>query len=74
MASFYISINDAPLTGCLLSHWFSVIKGTFMMKMATANLLRLPKGLNSNSHLEQYHTQSAGLVFCMNDNKLKGFW
>lgn len=45
-----------------------------MMKMATANLLRLPKGLNSNSHLEQYHTQSAGLVFCMNDNKLKVFW
>ena len=43
------------------------------MKMSTANLLRLPKGLNSNSHLEQYHTQS-GLVFCMNDNKLKGFW
>ena len=41
------------------------------MKMSTANLLRLPKGLNSNSHLEQYHTQSAGLVFCMNDNKLK---
>ena len=44
------------------------------MKMSTANLLRLPKGLNSNSHREQYHTQSAGLVFCMNDNKLKGFW
>lgn len=48
-------------------------KGIFVMKMSTANLLRLPKGLNSNSHLEQYHTQS-GLVFCMNDNKLKGFW
>lgn len=49
-------------------------KGIFVMKMPTANLLRLPKGLNSNSHLEQYHTQSAGLVFCMNDNILKGFW
>lgn len=49
-------------------------KGIFVMKMSTANLLRLPKGLNSNSHLEQYHTQSAGLVFCMNDNKFKGFW
>ena len=43
------------------------------MKMSTANLLRLSKGVNSNSHLEQYHTQSAGLVFCMNDNSSKVF-
>ena len=42
--------------------------------LSTANLLRLSKGVNSNSHLEKYHTQSAGLGFCMNDNKLKGFW
>lgn len=69
MANIYIFIHVAPLTGCILLH-----KGTFVMKMSTENLLRLSKGVNSNSHLEQCHTQSAGLVFCTNDNKMKGFW
>ena len=44
------------------------------MKMSTENLLRLSKRVNSNSHLEQCHTQSAGLVFCTHDTKMKGFW